>query len=82
MTAFTAESIYGMQPSVMTTAGLAAPTETMAVEDGSSGWKQLLDPHNPLLWFGGFLLATAGFAGIAGSVRVGPARVSGSVGKS
>jgi hypothetical protein len=82
MHAFTAESVYGMGPSTLTTAGLAAPTETMGVDDGPTGVRSLIDPKNPLVWFGGFLLATAGFAGIAGSVRLGPARLSGSVGKS
>jgi hypothetical protein len=41
----------------------------------------LVNPRNPLAWLALLALATVGAAGLAGSVRLGPARISGSVGK-
>jgi hypothetical protein len=76
---FSAESLYGCQPQ-MPAAGVAAPTQQMGTDNLSVGTRGLLDPHNPLFWFGGFLLATAGFASVAGSARFGKAKVSAGVG--
>jgi hypothetical protein len=77
---FTASSVYGQAPA-SPSYGVAAPTQGMAtVSDFSDGWRGLCDPRNPLLWLGGFLLATVGLAGVAGSVRLGKAKVSAQVG--
>lgn len=77
---FDAQSVYGQQ-SASPSYGVAAPTQGMAsVSDFSDGWRGLVDPRNPLVWLGGFMLATVGLAGVAGSVRLGKARVSAQVG--
>lgn len=75
---FTAASLYGATPAAPAS-GFAAPTEAMATNDISSGVKGLFDLNNPLLWFGGVLLVTVGAAGVAGSVRLGKARLSASI---
>jgi hypothetical protein len=59
----------------------ARDTAQMATTDVRSGMRGLADPGNPLVWFGLILLITVGAAGAAGSVRLGPAKLSGSVGK-
>ncbi len=41
----------------------------------------LFSPDNPLFWFGALLAATLGLIAVSGSIRVGPASVSGQVGK-
>lgn len=74
-----ATTMYGASPQAPSY-GIAAPTQTMGTDDITAGWKGLVDPKNPLMWFGVFLLATVGFAGVAGSARLGKARVSGSIG--
>lgn len=78
---FTAQGVYGIAGQGPTY-GVAAPTQRMASDTLDTGWKALIDPHNPLLWFGALLLVTVGAAGVAGSVKLGPAKLSGSVGKS
>jgi hypothetical protein len=78
---FTAQSIYGTGP-VVPGVGVMADTEISATGTGSHGWRALVDPHNPIVWFGGLLLVTVGLAGIAGSARIGPVKVAGAVGKS
>lgn len=75
---FYASTMYGATPQAPSY-GVAAPTQTMATDDIRAGWKGLLDPHNPLMWFGVVLLVTVGAAGVAGSVRLGRAKVSGSI---
>jgi len=79
MSVFDPERAYGLSM-----AGLQspAPMQGAAVTTDANGVKSLIDPKNPLVWFGFLLLATVGAAGVAGSVRLGPAKVSGSVGKS
>lgn len=77
---FSAESLYGVA-SIAPSMGTAAPTQIMGVDHSDAGMGWLISPHNPLMWFGLFLLATVGAAGVAGSVRLGPAKVGGSVGK-
>jgi len=75
-----ATSLYGTTPQSPSW-GSAAPTQAMGADITSAhGWRGLIDPSNPLVWFGAILLVTAGAAGIAGSVRLGPAKFSGSVG--
>ena len=61
--------------------GIAAPTQGMGVDLHAAGWRALLDPHNPLLWFGAVLAVTVGAAGLAGSVRLGRAKLSASLDK-
>ena len=72
---FTASSLYGATPQAPSY-GVAAPTQAMGTDDVTSGWKGLLDPNNPLFWFGAILLVTVGAVGVAGSVRLGRARVA------
>lgn len=75
-----ASTLYGANPQAPSY-GIAAPTQTMATDDITAGWKGLFDPKNPLMWFGVVLLVTVGAAGVAGSARIGKARVSGSLGE-
>lgn len=77
-----ASEIYGTAPTVIATGSVA--DTAMSATDGvvRGGWKTLVDPHNPLVWFAGILLITVGAAGVAGSVKLGPAKVGGSLGKS
>ena len=79
---FTASQLYGTSPQVPV-AGVAAVTQPMGVysQGVGDGYKSLIDPHNPLMWFGVFLLATVGAAGVSGSARLGPARASAGLGK-
>jgi hypothetical protein len=72
---FTAASLYGATPQAPSY-GVAAPTQQMATDDITSGWKGLFDPNNPLFWFGVVLAVTLGAAGVAGSVRLGRAKLS------
>jgi hypothetical protein len=53
----------------------------MGTGDIAGGWRALVDPGNPLVWFGAILAVTIGLVGVAGSVRLAGARVSGAVGK-
>lgn len=77
---FTAESLYGSTPQAPSY-GIAAPTQGMATTDnGLSGWSALISPKNPLFWAGVLLVAGVGLGAIAGSARIGPAKVSASVG--
>ena len=76
---FTAQSIYGTGP-VMPGIGVDPDTAISATGTTPMGWRGMLNPRNPLLWFGGLLLVTVGAAGVAGSARIGPVKVSGSVG--
>ena len=71
---FDAQSVYGVTPQAPSY-GVAAPTQGMATDDLAYGWKGLIDPNNPLMWFGVILLVTVGAAGVAGSVRLGRARL-------
>lgn len=76
-----AADLYGVgpvyQPSVK-------PDTAMSATDATSttvGLRSLVDPKNPVVWFGVVLLVAVGAAGFAGSVRLGPAKVGGQVGK-
>jgi hypothetical protein len=53
----------------------------MATTARSGGWRGLVDPHNPLAWFGAVLLVTVGAAGLSGSVRLGRAKLSAALDK-
>ena len=72
---YTATSLYGTTPQAPSY-GVAAPTQAMGTDNVTGGWKGLLDPNNPLFWFGAILLVTVGAVGVAGSVRVGRARLA------
>lgn len=77
---FTASSLYGVNPQ-SGSYGVAAPTQAMASDAATpAGWRGLVDPANPLVWFGALLLVTVGAAGVAGSVRLGKATLRASVG--
>lgn len=78
---FTAASTYGIGaqgPSYVA----AAPTQDMAPDPFSGGWRRLVDPNNPLFWAGVVILVTLGAAGLAGSVRLGKARLTAELGQS
>jgi len=77
---YTASSVYGATPQAPNY-GVAAPTQAMGTDDITTGWKGLLDPNNPLMWFGVILLVTVGAAGVAGSVRLGRAKLSAQLGE-
>lgn len=71
--------LRGGVPSMQAGGGLSSATERVAVDDGSEvTW---YSPRNPLVWLGGVLAVTVGLASVAGSVRLGKAKVSASVGK-
>jgi hypothetical protein len=59
----------------------SAATVTPPAGNLAGGWRALIDPHNGLVWVGLVLLVTVGAAGAAGSVRLGRAKVSASVGQ-
>ena len=75
---FSAQSLYGASAQAPSY-GVAAPTQHMATDDIRSGWPGLVDPNNPLVWFGAILLVSIGAAGVAGSVRLGKAKFSAAV---
>lgn len=75
-----ADLLYG--PSAqLPTADVTAPTERLNLGSADHSWPSLLSVHNPLTWFAGILLVTVGAAGVAGSARVGPAKVAASLGQ-
>lgn len=76
-----AQSLYGQSSQAPSYGPSAAPTQAMAhTDDIRTGVRGLVDPSNPLVWFGIILLVTVGAAGAAGSVRLGKAKLSASVG--
>jgi hypothetical protein len=75
-----AQTLYGQTPQAPSY-GIAAPTQQMGTDDIRTGVRGLVDPHNPLMWFGAVLLVTVGLAGVAGSVRLGRAKISAQVGQ-
>lgn len=77
-----ASSIYGTSPTYIPA---VQPDTALSATDSTQlrrGIRQFVDPGNPLLWVVGIVLVTVGAAGFAGSARVGPVKVGGSVGKS
>lgn len=77
---WTAADIYGTAPVYMP----AVQPDSFGGTDVTSttaGWRSLVDPKNPIVWFGVLLLVTVGAAGVAGSVKLGPAKVGGAIGK-
>lgn len=71
--------LTGLTPIAAPTNDAARPSMAKHVPNVGHhpGW---LDPENPLLWFGVLLAATLGLVGVAGAVRVGPARARVAVG--
>lgn len=60
-------------------ASLSQGVSRVAVtDDDPISW---CSPRNPLVWLGGVLVVTFGLASVAGSVKLGRAKVSASVGK-
>jgi hypothetical protein len=77
---YTAASQYGATPQIPSQ--VATPLEgAMADDMGGNSWQTLINPKNPLFFFGVVLAVTLGAVGVAGSARVGPVKASGSVGK-
>lgn len=77
-----ANTTYGAAVQVpVSAAGVSHSVAAMGPDTDKRGWRALLDPHSPLFWAGVFIAVTFGAAGGAGSVRLGRAKVSGSVGK-
>lgn len=75
-----ASDMFGITPQAPSY-GVAAPTQAMGTGMLDGGWRTLVDPDNPLMWFGVVLLVTVGAAGVAGSVRLGRAKLSASLDK-
>lgn len=48
---------------------------------GAAAAAQPWNPHNPLFWFAGIAALTFGLMAVSTTVRVGPAKVSASLGK-
>lgn len=77
-----AQDLYGSTPQAPSYSphNGAAPTQQMGTTAGlRTGWMGLIDPGNPLFWLGVVLVVTVGLGGVAGSVRLGRARLSGSL---
>lgn len=74
-----ASQVFGsgaQQPSY----GVAAPTQGSSVPPWRTGLgRELVDPGNPLFWFLVIATVTLGAAGVAGSVRLGGAKLSASL---
>ncbi len=77
---YTATQIYGARPQPPA-AGIAAPTQSIGVGFEVGGFRELLNPSNPLLWFGVILAVTLGAAAVSGSARLGKTQLNASVGK-
>jgi len=75
----TAATLYGTAPQGPAY-GTMAPTQVMGTDTLATGARALIDPNNPLMWFGAFLLFTLGAAAVSGNVRLGKAKLSASVG--
>ena len=75
----TAAYIYGTAPTFIP--AVAPDTALSATDSARRGLKAFTDPQNPVTWLVGLVLVTIGFAGIAGSVKLGPAKLGGSIGK-
>lgn len=77
---YSAASMYGA--STQMPSATATPIESVAPSAPEfNGLRSFVDPKNPLVVLGLILAATIGAVGVAGSARVGPARASGSLGK-
>lgn len=75
----TAADIYGTAPTFI--GAVPADTAISATDSVRTGLKAFTDPNNPVLWLLGIVLVTVGAAGVAGSVRLGPSKISANIGK-
>lgn len=77
---FSVQDQIGLRPAAGPgPSGVAASTARVAVDDNNAlPW---YSPRNPLFWLGGVLAVTFGLGSVAGSVRLGKAKVSAQVGK-
>lgn len=78
---FDAQSLYGASPQAPSFSAPAPVTQAMSTGDLPTGLAGLCHPDNPLFWFGAVLAVTLGAVGVAGSVRLGRAKVSASLDK-
>lgn len=76
-----AADIYGTAPVYMPAVAPDTAVSATDVTSSTTGLRSLVDPKNPVVWFGVILLITVGAAGVAGSVKLGPAKIGGQVGK-
>lgn len=76
----TAATLYGTAPQGPAY-GSMAPTQVMGTDTLATGVRALVDPQNPLMWFGVILLVTLGAAGVSGNVRLGRAKLAASLDK-
>jgi hypothetical protein len=75
----TSAEIYGTAPTFI---GAVTPDTAMSATDSAQrGLRALVDPNNPMLWFLGIVLVTVGAAGVAGTVRLGPAKIGANLGE-
>jgi hypothetical protein len=56
-------------------------TTTATLAAGQEFTTGILNPQNPLFWFGMILAATLGFVAISGNIRVGPVKAGAQIGK-
>lgn len=74
----TPSNLFNMPP----VAGVNPPPPSIARSSGPApAHEALFSPDNPLFWFAGLLAATLGLIALSGSIRVGPASASASLGK-
>ena len=78
---FFAANIYGTAPVAIPAVSPPASASSTDALGHAGGWKGLVNPNNPMFWLGVVVLTTFGAAGLAGSVRLGPAKATGSIGK-
>lgn len=76
-----ASDIYGTAPVYMPAVQPDTAISATDVTSTTTGLRSLVDPKNPVVWFGVVLLITVGAAGFAGSVKLGPAKLGAAVGK-
>jgi len=76
---FSVASQVGLMPAAPASPHTAA-TSTQRVAIGPDDTMPWYSPRSPLVWLVGIAAVTVGAASIAGSVRLGPAKISGKVG--
>ena len=80
--AYMAREVYGSpQLPAAARAVEPAPISQSSTDDLGNGARALLNPNNPLFWFGLLLAGTLGLVGVSGAARLGPARVAAGVGR-
>lgn len=74
---------FGLNPATLGPVSEAAaiPGINQAAGPGLHNSLPLWSPENPLFWFGLLLAGSVGLVAVSSSVRVGSARVGGSLGK-